>query len=147
MIRSNSQGALTHQIASSADDQGLGGVKGRDTTTVLLLLGVAESDGGSNLGLYGSRELLDGAVDQGRALRVSRHKDLGVGAFGSSSGDLGSEGLGLSSRGTTRGEVAEKAGRVRDALSGDIGLAEGGLDAVNELRAGVLALYVRKGNG
>lgn len=105
--RGNSKSTLADLVASVADDERLGRVKVGNLAAVLLLLSVSESYRRGDLSLNGSRELLDGAVDEGRALRVSRHKDLGRRALCRGGGDLRGESPGLA-RGRAAGvEVAE----------------------------------------
>lgn len=83
-------------------------------------------------------------MNHGCALGVAGDEDLGLWALGGSCGDLSGESGSLVRRAAAWVKVSEERGGVGDALAGNVGVAEGGLDVINELRAGVLALWRRE---
>lgn len=112
-----------------------GAVVGGDTVAVGELLGVAEEDNGLDLVADRVSELLDGAMDDGTALRVATGDNSGVGALRSS---LDEEVLHEVLGGTVSatGEVVGGQGSgVGDTLGCDVPQADAGLEAVGDIRS------------
>jgi len=132
MSRRDRQRARANGVSRITDDQRLLRGEIRDPAAVLQVLRVAVRHGRDDPVLDGLGQALDGAVHEGRALAVAGDDDLGGGGR-AARGRVVEQVLHLGYAGwvgAAGDEVGGEEGRVVDALRGDVGHAEGGLDAV-----------------